>query len=149
MSTSTDNKSIARRAMDELWTQGNLAAVDQLYTDDCVFHDLGNPDDISGRDGLRQYARMYRTACPDLRCTLEDVVAEGDRVAVRWEARGTHRGDFMGVAPTGKQLSFRGIQMQRIVNGRIAEEWAGFNTLGALQEIGAVPPVGQMAAAGR
>ena len=146
---SAENKTLARRAMDELWTKGNLAAVDQLYSDNCVFHDLGSPEDIRGREGLKQFARMYRTACPDLQCTVQDVVAEGDKVALRWVSRGTHKGDLMGIAPTGKQVTFRGIQMQRISNGRIVEEWAGFNTLGALQEIGAVPPFGQPAAAGR
>jgi steroid delta-isomerase-like uncharacterized protein len=146
---SAENKSLARRALDELWTKGNLAAVDQLYSEKCVFHDLGSPDDIRGRDGLKQFARMYRTACPDLQCTVEDVVAEGDKVAVRWVSRGTHKGDLMGIAPTGKQVTFRGIQMLRISKGKIEEEWAGFNTLGALQEIGAVPRLGQPAAAGR
>ena len=92
---------------------------------------------------------MYRTACPDLQCTVEDVVDEGDKVALRWVSRGTHKGDLMGVAATGKQVTFRGIQMQRISNGRIEEEWAGFNTLGALQEIGALPLVGQPAVAAR
>jgi steroid delta-isomerase-like uncharacterized protein len=146
---SAENKTLARRAMDELWTKGNLAAIDQLYSDNCVFHDLGSPEDIRGRDGLRQFAQTYRTACPDLKCTVEDVLAEGDKVALRWISRGTHKGDLMGIAPTGKQVTFRGVQIQRISNGKIVEEWAGFNTLGALQEIGAVPPLGQPAAAGR
>jgi steroid delta-isomerase-like uncharacterized protein len=146
---SAENKSLARRAMEELWTKGDLTVIDQLYSDDCVFHDLGSPEDIHGRDGLKQYARMYRTACPDLQCTVEEVMAEGDKVALRWVSRGTHQGDLMGIAPTGKQVTFRGIQMQRISEGKIEEEWAGFNTLGALQEIGAVPRLGQPAAAGR
>ena len=146
---SAENKSLARRAMDELWTKGNLAAVDQLYSENCVFHDLGNPEDIRGRDGIKQFARMYRTACPDLQCTIEDVVAEGDKVALRWVSRGTHKGDLAGISPTGKKVTFRGIQMQRISNGKIAEEWAGFNTLGALQVIGAVPRLGEPARAGR
>ena len=146
---SAENKSLARRAMEELWTKGDLTVIDQLYSDDCVFHDLGSPEDIHGRDGLKQYARMYRTACPDLQCTVEEIMAEGDKVALRWVSRGTHQGDLMGIAPTGKQVTFRGIQMQRISEGKIEEEWAGFNTLGALQEIGAVPRLGQPAAAGR
>ena len=62
---SAENKTLARRAMDELWTKGNLAAVDQLYSENCVFHDLGNPEDIRGRDGIKQFARMFRTAFPD------------------------------------------------------------------------------------
>ena len=114
-----------------------------------VFHDLGNPEDIRGRDGIKQFARMFRTAFPDLQCTMEDVLAEGDKVALRWVSRGTHKGDLMGTAATGKQVIFRGIQMQRISNGKIEEEWAGFNTLSAFQEIGALPRLGQPAGAGR
>src|SRR5439155_1206260 len=81
---SAENKSLARRAFDELWTKGNLTAIDQLYSENCVFHDLGNPEDIRGRDGIKQFARMFRTAFPDLQCTMEDVLAEGDKVALRW-----------------------------------------------------------------
>jgi steroid delta-isomerase-like uncharacterized protein len=146
---SAENKSLARRALDELWTKGNLAAVDRLYSDNCVLHDLGSPEDIRGRDGVKQFARAYRATLPDLQCTVEDVVAEGDKVAARWISRGTHKGDFMGIAPTGKQVTFRGIQEFRISNGRIEEEWAAFNTVGALQEIGALPRLGQAAPAGR
>jgi steroid delta-isomerase-like uncharacterized protein len=146
---SAENKSLARRAMDELWTKVNLAAVDQLYSDSCVFHDLGNPEDIRGRDGVKQFARMYRAAVPDLQCTVEDAVAEGDKVAVRWVSRGTHSGDFMGIGPTGKQVTFRGLQEFRSAKGKIEEECAGFNTVGALQEIGAIPQLGQTAQAGR
>jgi steroid delta-isomerase-like uncharacterized protein len=146
---SAENKSLARRAMDELWTKGNLAAVEQLYSENCVFHDLGNPEDIRGRGGIKQFAQMFRTAFPDLQCNLEEIIAEGDKVALRWVSRGTHKGDLMGTAPTGKRVTFRGIQMQRILNGKIEEEWAGFNTVGALQEIGALPPTGQPAGAGR
>jgi steroid delta-isomerase-like uncharacterized protein len=146
---SADNKSLARRVMDELWTKGNLAAIDQLYSDNCVFHDLGSPEDIRGHEGLKQFARMWRTALPDLQCKAEDVLAEGDEVAIRWVAQGTHKGDLMGIAPTGKKVTFRGIQMQRISKGRIEEEWVAFNTLGMLQEIGALPQLGQPAAAGR
>jgi steroid delta-isomerase-like uncharacterized protein len=146
---SAENKSLARRSLDELWTKGNLAAVDQLYSDNCIFHDLGSPEDIRGREGLKQFARSYRAAVPDLQCTVEDAIAEGDKVAVRWVSRGAHRGDFMGIAPTGKQVTFRGIQMYRISKGRIEEEWAGFNTVGALQEIGAIPRLGQTAQTAR
>jgi steroid delta-isomerase-like uncharacterized protein len=146
---SAENKSLARRAMEELWTKGDLTVIDQLYSDDCIFHDLGSPEDIHGRDGLKQYARMYRTACPDLQCTVEEIMAEGDKVALRWVSRGTHKGDLAGISPTGKKVTFRGIQLQRISNGKIEEEWAGFNTLGALQEIGAVPRLGEPARAGR
>jgi steroid delta-isomerase-like uncharacterized protein len=146
---SAENKTLARRAVDELWTKGNMAAVDQLYSDSCVFHDLGSPEDIRGREGLKQFARMFRTAFPDLQCTIEDLVAEGDTVALRWVSRGTHKGDLTGVAPTGKQVTIRGIQMQRISNGRIEEEWTAFNTLSTFQEIGALPPLGQPAVAAR
>jgi steroid delta-isomerase-like uncharacterized protein len=146
---SAENKSLARRALDELWTKGNLAAADQLYSENCVFHDLGSAEDLRGRDGVKELARTYRAALPDLKCTVEDVIAEGDKVAARWVSRGTHKGDFMGIAPTGKQVTFRGNQIFRISKGKIEEEWAAFNTVGALEEIGAIPRLGQTAQTAR
>src|SRR5438093_13116060 len=100
---SAENKSLARRAMDELWTKDNLGVVDQLYSENCVFHDLGNPEDIRGRDGIKQFARAYRTACPDLQCTLQEIVAEGDKVAIRLVSRGTHKATSWGALRRGRR----------------------------------------------
>jgi predicted ester cyclase len=81
---------------------------------------------------------MYRSASPDLRVSIDDMIAEGDRVVTRWTARGTHQGELMGNAPTGNQMTVRGILVDRISGGKIEEEWADYDTLHLMQQIGAV-----------
>jgi len=86
---------------------------------------------------------MYRSSYPDLVVPIEDQVAEGDKVVTRWTARGTHRGELMGTAPTGKQIVVPGVLIDRVVGGQIAEEWASYDALGMLQQIGALPTLGE------
>ncbi len=85
----------------------------------------------------------YRTAFPGNQLTVEDYLAEGDTVVSRWTGRGTHKGDLMGIAPTGKQVTVTGISIQRIANGKIVEEWSNYDMLGMLQQLGVVPMPGQ------
>ena len=82
---------------------------------------------------------MYRTVFPDMTMTVEDIIADGDRVVVRWSARGTHGGDLAGFPPTGRPVSVTGIGIHRFVGGRIVENWSQFDQMGMLQQIGAVP----------
>ncbi len=131
------NKTIIRRRVEEIWNQGDLAIADELIADDY----LSNGQTI-GREGYKQFVAGVRAAFPDLRFTLDDLVAEGDRVAVRYTARGTHSGAFMGIPPTGKQVTFTGIDLFRIAHGRMAEEWLMFDQLGLLRQLGAVPTQG-------
>ena len=135
---SAENKSLARRAMDELWTKGNLGVVDQLYSENCIFHDLGNPVDIRGRDGIKQFARAYRTACPDLQCTLEEVVAEGDKVVTRLRAQGRFERALAGISPTGKEMDVTAIAIHRIENGRIVEHWSNIDSAALMAQLGLI-----------
>ncbi len=82
---------------------------------------------------------MYLSAFPDMRVTVEDVIAEADKVVTRWTIRGTHRGELMGIAPTDEQVEIEGITIQRIEGGKIAEEWERYDNLGTMQQIGAIP----------
>ena len=111
--------------------------LDEVYAADFVWHE---PDqDIQGSEEARQFINMYKSAFPDLRVTVEDVLAEGDQAVTRWTIRGTHRGDLMGTAPTERKIEFKGISIHRIEGGKIVEEWNGYDTLGVMQQIGAVP----------
>lgn len=83
---------------------------------------------------------MYRSAYPDTHFTVEDQIAEGDKVVTRWTGRGTHQGELMGVAPTGNEVTVRGIEIDRIVGGRIEETWVNYDTSGMMQQLGVVPP---------
>jgi predicted ester cyclase len=133
-----ENKAIARRIVEEIWNKKNLALVDELIDTNCVLHATGLPD-FKGREGFKQFINMNVTAFPDFRVTVEDTVAEGDKVVSRVTARGTHRGDLMGIAPTGKQVTIAGIVISRIAGGKTVEGWLVNDMLGMMQQIGAVP----------
>ena len=86
---------------------------------------------------------MYRSAFPDMQLTIEDQIAEGDKVVTRWTARGTHQGELMGIPPTGKQATVTGITVGRVANGKFVESWSNFDALGMMQQLGVVPVPGQ------
>ncbi len=137
-----ENKTIAERFNEDVWGRGDEAALEELLAPDFVDHDA-LPGQAPDREGHRQILAAFRSAFPDLHVTTEDVVAEGDKVASRWTARGTHQGDLMGVAPTGNGVTIKGIDVLRIAGGRIVERWAQFNDLEVMQQLGAVPAPGQ------
>ncbi|MCL4871066.1 MAG: ester cyclase [Anaerolineae bacterium] len=132
-------KAIIRRYFDELWSQGNLVVASELIASDYAVHDPGTPGRQGGIEGEKQAANLYRTAFPDLHFTIESEVAEGDSVMVRWHSRGTHLGELMGLPPTGRQANPTGISVFRLVNGRIAEHWCNWDTLGLMQQLGLIP----------
>ncbi len=133
------NKDLARRWLEGVWGKGNVALVDELAGTDFVWH-WAPPGLASDREGYRQFIRMNFEAFADVSCATEDVVAEGDKAAGRWTWRGTHKGEFMGVAPTGTRVTLTGIGINRIVDGKIVEEWCEMDMLGLMQQLGAVPP---------
>jgi steroid delta-isomerase-like uncharacterized protein len=134
-----ENKAIFRRIVEEGFNKGNLAIVDELVATNHVNH----TDNVHGPEEYKQFITMYRTAFPDLHMTIEDQIAEGDKVVNRWTSRGTHKGDLMGIPPTGKQTTVTGMYVARIIGGKIMEEWGNFDALGMMQQIGVVPPPGQ------
>ena len=138
---SEQNKALVRRTLEEIWNKGNLAVADELIAPNHVAHDPASLNPGSGPEATKQQASTYRTAFPDLHITIEDQVAEGDQVVTRWTATGTHRGDLMGIAPTGKQMTITGINISRIAGGKAQEDWTNWDTIGMMQQLGAVPQV--------
>jgi predicted ester cyclase len=138
---SEENKAIVRRQEEELFTQGNLDAADEVYAPDYVGHDPSNLEHIQGLEAAKQ-AADYRKAFPDLRVTVKDVIAEGDKVAARLRFRGTHRGELDGIAPTGRRVDCTGIVISRMEGGKIVEDWANFDDLGMMQQLGAISKPG-------
>jgi steroid delta-isomerase-like uncharacterized protein len=132
------NKEIVRRSAEEPWT-GNIGVLDELLAPDYVAYDPSQPEPTRGIAGAKEFVQQYISAFPDARVTIDQQIAEGDYVTSRWTGRGTHKGDLMGIAPTNKQVTVTGITISRIANGKIAEEWSNWDTLGMLQQIGAVP----------
>ena len=132
--TTEENKALARRAFEEVWNQGNLDVVDEIFSIDFVEHRSG--PDIHGPEGVKQLATMYSIAFPDLKYTIEDQIAEGDKVVCRWTATGTHKGELMGIPPTGAQVTSTGIDIFRITDGQIVELWVNVDELGTMQQLG-------------
>ena len=131
------NKATARRWF-EVASRGDLDALGDVLTEDYHDHDPTNEQDVRGVDGARKEINMYRQAFPDFRFTVEDQLAEGDRVATRWTWQGTHSGEFMGAAPTGKEVKLTGMTIHRLRNGKIQEGWFNWDFLGELRQIGVV-----------
>ena len=113
--------------------------IDELIAPGYVGHDPTQPEPIRGRDGYRQFVDTYQSAFADARVTIDDQIAEGGQVVTRWTGRGTHTGELMGIAPTGKEVTVSGITISRLENGKIAEEWELMDALGMLVQLGAVP----------
>ena len=137
---SETNKALVRRAVEDVWNGGDFAAVDALVTRDVLIHASSPGNDIHGPEGIRQFYGALREAFPDIHFTIEDQVAEGDRVVTRWTARATHTGAFQGIPPTGRQISLAGIDIDRIVSGKVVECWPVADELGLLQQLGALSP---------
>jgi steroid delta-isomerase-like uncharacterized protein len=143
---SDQNKALARRSIEEIWNRGNLAVINELVAPNATFHDASVPGGkFTGPEGMKQFVQIYREAFPDVRLTINDQVAEGDKVVTRWTATGTHKGQLMGIAPTGKHATVTGVDIDRYENGKVVEGWASYDMLGMLQQLGVVP---SLAAAG-
>jgi len=133
-----ENKAIVQRAAEEVMSKKNLAVVDELFAADYVSHAAGGQE-VRGPEGVKQFLSMYDSAFPDMRETIEDMVAEGDKVVARVTMTGTHQGEFMGMAATGKQVTVTGIAILRIVGGKVVEEWREDDRLGVMQQLGVIP----------
>ena len=139
---SEQNKAVVRRWIAGL-NAGDLDVADEIYAPDFVMHDPGNPDRLLGPEGTKQGFAAFLAAFPDLHVTIDDIIAEGDKVVWRVSLTGTHKGEFLGIAPTGKQITNTGITIVRMVDGKFVEGWQNGDDLGMLQQIGAIPPLGE------
>jgi steroid delta-isomerase-like uncharacterized protein len=135
-----ENKAITRRFLEEIFAGGNLELVDELFAPNFVLHDPSVPQEVRGIEAMKQYITMYRTAYPDTHFTIEDQIAEGDRMVTRWTGQGTHQGELMGIPPTGTGVTVTGIEIDRIAGGRIEETWVSYDALGMMQQLGVIPP---------
>jgi predicted ester cyclase len=146
-----ENKALFRRLAEALNTGPHGTwpeAFDAVCTTTFVLHDPMAPPGLPpGPQGLKDYAYVpFFAAFPDMQITIEDQIAEGDKAAVRVTIRGTHQGDFMGIAPTGKHVTITAIGIYRVEEGKIAETWQNLDTLGLMQQLGAIPQMAQTGA---
>ena len=131
------NKALTLRYWEEVANKGNLDLIEEICAPDYVCHEVDQ--DICGPEGVRQFIFMLRAAFPDLHVTVEDVIAEGDKIVQRWTGRGTHQGELMGIPPTGNRVSVAGITISRFKDGKVSEEWEVYDMMGMMQQLGAIP----------
>jgi steroid delta-isomerase-like uncharacterized protein len=133
------NKQLCRRFIEEVWNQQKLDLINELFAPDYVRHDPSAPDLGNGPAGERRLIEYYLAAFPDTRFTIHDLIAEDDRVAIRWSVQGTHRGELEGILPTGRRVSVTGTTTCRIAGGKIVEAHDNWDALGMMQQLGAIP----------
>ena len=137
---SEENKAVIRRIFEEM-DKRNEDAVRELVASDLAYHLPGVPEPLN-RDAFIEIPRGFYAAFPDLQHVIEFQVAEGDKVATHSTLRATHRGEFQGIAPTGKQVAFTATQIDRVVDGKLVERWVEVAQLALLQQLGAIPNLG-------
>lgn len=135
-----EHRALVSQYAEEVWTRGNVESTEKYIARDYVRHDPGIPFQVRGPEAVKQLVSAYRAAFPDMHFTADDTIAEGDRVVVRWEVRGTQRGELMGIAPTGRRIRLTAIEIFRLAEGKIVEQWVLVDSLGMLQQLGVFPP---------
>ena len=133
------NKALVRRWVEEGWNAGNLAVIDAIYAPNVVQHDPSSPAPVTSSEALKGYVGSFLTTFPDLHFTIDDLLAEDDKVLWRFTSQATHTGPLMNIPPTGKHATVTGMVLFRVANDKIAEVWVNFDTLGMLQAIGVIP----------
>jgi steroid delta-isomerase-like uncharacterized protein len=136
------NKALGRQLMEEAFNRGNTSLLDQFFSPDFVEREelpAGVPRD---REGVKQLIDMFRSAFPDFKVTIDDILAEGDQVVIRSTWSGTQKGAFMGVPPTGKSVSFGVIDIIRFAGGKGVEHWGQMDSMGLMMQLGAIPMPG-------
>ena len=137
------NKALVRQMVEEIFNRGNMSLADEFLAPDFVEREelpLGIPRD---REGVKQFSTILRSAFPDLKATIDDIIAEGDKVVIRQTWSGTHKGEFMGIPPTGKSVSVGVIDIMRIAGGKFVEHWGQMDSMGMMQQLGVIPTPGQ------
>ncbi len=135
-----DNKAATHRVFDG-FNQKGVAILDELYTSDFVLHDPGSPTPAGGvnsREEYKEYLSGFFASLPG-QFTIDDMIAEGDKVVARWTYRGTHQGQWRGVSPTGKAVTFTATSTSRFVDGKVAETWQSVDNLGVMRQLGLIP----------
>jgi steroid delta-isomerase-like uncharacterized protein len=132
MPSTTENKEIARRFIEECWNNGDKAAMRELIADKCRYHDPAFP----GVENVERHIASCRSAFPDLRFTIEDMIGERNEVVVHWTVRGTHKGPFLGVQPTNRSCTVSGTSISRMEGGKLVEHWADWNVMTLMEQLG-------------
>jgi len=139
MQQEKDNAQFIRRWFEEVWNKGRMDAIEEMCLPNAIGHGQAQHKVDVGLQEFKQFARSLRSAFPDIRVTIHETLAQGDKVLARWSAGMVHSGTFLGIAATGRTVEVTGMSLQRIANGKIAEAWDNWDQLGLLVQIGGVP----------
>jgi len=134
-----ENSILIRRWFEEVWNSGRIEAVDEMASPDVIGHGQAQHATDIGLKEFKPFVMGFRSAFPDLKVTIDYIIEQGGKVVARWTATMTHKGEFLGIAPTGKKATITGTSTQRISGGKIVEGWDNWDQLGLLVQIGAVP----------
>jgi steroid delta-isomerase-like uncharacterized protein len=134
-----ENSALIRRWFEEVWNNGRMEAIDEMASPDVIGHGQAQHDIDIGLKEFKPFVVGLLGAFPDMKVVIDQTVEQGEKVVARWTATMTHKGDFLGFAPTGKRVTITGTTIQRISNGKIVEGWDNWDQLGLLVQIGAVP----------
>ena len=137
------NKALVRQMVEEIFNRGNISRADEFLAPDFVEHEELPPGMPPGREGVKLMTTMFRSAFPNFKATIDDIIAEGDKVVIRMTWSGTQRGEFMGIAPTGKSVSIGVIDIIGIADGKFVEHWGQMDNMGLMQQLGVIPPAGE------
>ena len=140
---SAENKEIVRSLYEEVWNKRRLELVDEIISPSHALHDPNLSGSAIGPEAYKRQVARFVTGFPDLRFSVEDTVAENDKIVVAWTISGTHKGEFMGIPATNKKISVDGITINHIVNGKIMDSYISYDALGMIQQMGAALPMGQ------
>jgi steroid delta-isomerase-like uncharacterized protein len=136
------NKALARQLVEEVLNRGNMSLADEILAPNFVEHEELPPEIPPGREAPKMMFTMLRSAFPDFKATIDDIVAEGDKVVIRQTWTGTHKGEFMGIPPTGKSISINVIDIIRIAEGQFVEHWGVMDQMAMMQQLGVIPTPG-------
>jgi steroid delta-isomerase-like uncharacterized protein len=137
------NKTLVRQMVEEIFNRGNMSLVDEFLAPDFVEREELPPGIPPGREGVKQLTTMLHSAFPDFKATIDDIIAEGDKVVIRQTWSGTQKGEFMGIPPTGKSVSFGVIDVIRMAEGKCVEHWGQMDSMGMMQQLGVIPGPGE------
>ena len=130
------NKQVAHRYVDQCWNKGELNKLSEVMATNCRYHDPVFPHLTSGLDNMRRHIESTRRAFPDLKFTIDDTIAERDEVVLHWTITGTHKGEFLGMAPTNKRATVTGTSINRMEGSKIAEAWTSWNLMSLMEQLG-------------
>ena len=142
ISVAARNKDLVQRAVKEIWNDGNYDDLEEFITHDFTIHVASAGEQIRGIKDVKQFYTEFRQAFPDIHVTVDAQIAEADKVVTQWTARGTHKGVFHGVQPTGRKFRMTSISIDRFVDGKVVECWPSMDELGLLRQLGVVPANG-------